>query len=140
MSKLRKPTPLQAYNRIRKHFSQPGAQLSQSPRATGGPSCFYRHPKDGRPCAVGVLLDDYTARQDDDLGSVGDIFRGFGGEIVSPSDVPLGSIAHWADDETLIGFLEDAQSHHDTAGTPEDFLIGLDRAAIKRGIIKEPSK
>jgi hypothetical protein len=119
------PTRQQAYEAIREYFSAPDAQLSQT--TSGG--CFYRHPEDGRACAVGCLIPDDVFNPDwDEVG-------GTVTEIVETiwADTPDSQAR--AHGERIIGFLGTVQSLHDNSSSVETFLLRLDEYAAARGLV-----
>lgn len=67
VKKLRKPTVTQAYNTMVRYFSRPDAKLSKGEYG----ACYYRHPDDGRACAVGCLLSDEVAEEMETEGAIG---------------------------------------------------------------------
>ena len=100
-------TRQQAYEHIRHYFTRPGAKLS---RGHGG--CYYRHPDDGRKCAVGCLIPDELYKPDMERRSASCV-------LVHDLD--------W--DRNLVVFLSDAQVAHDGAEDVGDFLVKLDELA-----------
>lgn len=100
-------TKQQAYEHIRHYFTRPGARLSR-----GLDRCYYRHPDDGRACAVGCLIPDELYNPD---------MEGRSAHSVLTRD--LG----WDDD--LAVFLGAAQRKHDSANDVADFLLRLDALA-----------
>lgn len=116
VKKLRKPTVTQAYNTMVRYFSRPDAKLSKGEHGL----CYYRHPDDGRACAVGCLLSDEVAEEmDEGAGS-------WARADLAPE------VRHWMSDETLHRFLVDAQRAHDEAESVAHFLDDLE--TIYKGI------
>lgn len=109
-----KGTTQEAYEKIRAHFAKPGAKLAKSLDQRGQPTCYFRHPEDGRPCAVGVLISDKDYCPE--LENIGAIHA-------------LVSLGHIDTGEVDLNFLWRAQCEHDAAVDAEDFLQRLNKVA-----------
>ena len=105
--------PKEAYDKIVEYFSRPDARLSQSNPNT----CFYRHPEDGRACAVGCLIsdEDYSESNIEGL-SLYSLEQT--GEISVPSSITK-------------DFLDRAQDQHDGAISVSQFLTTLTTTYIQ---------
>ena len=113
-------TPQEAYDKIKAYFSLPDAKLSYTPRGNGNPytsQCYYRHPEDGRKCAVGVLIPDGVA--DNALGSLTSLLLDRLIEV---------------EKEGTRSFLFAVQPLHDNATSVPDFLLALDKLAAEDGL------
>lgn len=97
----------EAYHTIKSYFNEPGAQLSQE----GVGNCYYRHPDDGRKCAVGCLIKDSE----------------YYPEMEGAQSESLG----FFDGGELSDFVADAQLAHDYSESVAEFLAKLDKAYSK---------
>lgn len=109
-------TPAEAKAKIIEYFSRDGAELS---RSSGEFSvCYYRHPDDGRACAVGCLIPDEAYSKDFENNSVQEL-NGYWGELkyIDASG-------------SLLSFLQRAQCLHDNAVTVKGFLDKLEKVLV----------
>jgi hypothetical protein len=104
----------EAYEAQLAYFSLPGAKLAQG-WTDGEPRCFYRHPEDGRACAVGCLLSDDVVTQDL-------IDRNPGADNLFDGDYPeVESVLCDIDTD----WLEQTQRLHDDAASVGEFISKL---------------
>lgn len=96
----------EAQAKIVEYFSRPGAALSLSDNEG---TCYYRHPEDGRACAVGCLIsdEDYVTNGITEGTGLDELI--FEGKLV-------------VKDEELLEYLEKVQKYHDEAASVEEFL------------------
>ena len=99
----------EAYEKIKAYFSRKGAKLSRGGHE--GIGCFYRHPEDGRACAVGCLIPDelYDPEIEGDMANM------------------LFEKGVFKQDQNLEYFLSLVQEAHDDAPNVEEFLAELDK-------------
>jgi len=106
------------YNQMKEHFSKPDAVLGKE-MAIGG-MCFYRLDRDPLSpvrCAVGCLIPDDKYNPDWEGLSVRDAMK-----ESNMADVLGISVG----DSDAVGFLQAAQSVHDTSLNTTSFLAGLE--------------
>ena len=128
--------PQEAYNEIREYFTRPDAQLSRQ-----GYTCFYRHPEDGRKCAVGAVLTDeeHAAMLAEKQAQIREAYpdkleytatlSGTVGLIKGLNSFPSRLL-----DGTTLRFLDRAQLEHDTAQSVTEFVNKLDKIANEAGL------
>lgn len=121
-------TTQEAYEAIHAYFSAPDARLAKLDPTKGAydldrqaPNCVYRTP-DGRGCAVGCLIPDDLYHP---------AFEGQGLNKLVDDHEGINSLFFAVDH----AFLLEAQTHHDSATNPTDFLSRLDLTAENHGLI-----
>ena len=122
----------EAYERIKRYFSKPGARLAQQRNENGNIlSCEYLAP-DGAKCAVGCLIPKalYTPH-----------IEGLGaGEALYELHEREPKLYEATFGDCNIAFLEAAQQAHDEARTVEGFLEQLEQEATYYGLVNpEPA-
>jgi hypothetical protein len=104
----------EAYERIRRYFSRPSAQLAKHIGPLDTTNCEYRkgRQRNGRACAVGCLIPNelYTSRLEDQPA----------GEAIRFSD---GLFTYFRNVNEL--FLENAQHAHDRLATTAPHFVSL---------------
>jgi hypothetical protein len=118
-------TKQQAYNKMRRYFTQPGAELSKDKSEN---LCFYRK-RNGkvRKCAIGCLFPDRLYTEEMENRDAQGVLARF------PQLREYFGISDPYDDE-LADFMLDAQTAHDSSATVKGFLRKLDAAARRHGV------
>lgn len=103
---MREPTVKEAYHKIKKYFSKPGAEL-----AYDEDGCKYRiEGKKVKKCAVGCLIPRSSYQPRYEFISVDNVFDAVG--FFNPE---------------LRSFLKSAQIEHDSSNNVDSFLYSLEK-------------